>query len=116
MRNLGMRTVKLIAVVLPGVLLLGLADAAAITFAVGTHERAWLTVLTKAVVCVAIGIAAGRLLGKRWYLATAAPVLYFGIISVLLSDVRHIWLNLQMPLALTATVIAGYCAAGSSEA
>lgn len=100
-------------VVVGGFVLMALANLAAIFMPVGVIHEVIIVTIAFILASVITGFAAGILLGKRGYISVMAPILYFGSISILLSNPVFLWLNSSLPLCMLFCVLGAFL--GSKE-
>jgi len=80
-------------------LVLVLSDAAAKAVAL-PQDGPWLALISSLALMAPAGVIAGRSLGKQWVLVGLGPVLYYGVICLLMQKVMFLWIDLRMPLAV----------------
>ncbi len=110
-----MTMLKIIGIAIGGAALLYLADTAALSALGNPLHAEWVSMMSELVTASVIGVIGGRLVGKSaWPAAAAGPVLYFGAMSLLLRNAAFLWMDLQMPLAVIASLTASFLAASSA--
>lgn len=108
-----MQVVMTVILIVLGALCLALADGVAILVGSKTGADEWIVNISELVVSAALGVVAGRLLGKRWYISAAIPLLYFGYLAWIMHNANLLWIGLNMPLALLTIVTAAFVSAAT---
>jgi hypothetical protein len=104
-----------LAVVVGGTLALAFADFAAISVGNMTNSGEWIVNISELVVSLSVGVLGGRILRKDWCAIGLSPVLYFGHLSVIMSNPKLLYIGLNAPLALLTLLTAGFLGASTSR-
>jgi ATP-binding cassette subfamily B protein len=95
--------VRIAAVLVFGVILLGLSDYSAIRAAAHPNSPSYVMMVSMVVVSNIIGIVGAYVLRRHWYLGALIPILYFSGISTILQTPSFFWLDMKLPLSILAT-------------